>query len=400
MFGAENPPTQSVVHALAVVVMLAILGGVVMLQRFAKLEAETQGPGLVAVGADGDTLLAARDELFLVREGRPVERIALAALGLGGPVVALGWDGRSWFVGDDATGSLHRCDLEARRCADALQPGGERWLRRTAKVAFAPDRIYLTDTERHRLLAFDAAGQPLGASRTAPVALCFPNGLVAWDGGLLVADTNNHRIAWVDPTDGFASESYLNVSGSPDVTSPQCSDISTALGEGSDPALNLALDSAMARGARTIDGARPGRVFPTAVVPVGEPERATLWVIAAADGMKDGDVLVFRPDADEPIRVPLPDDSDPVGLAARGDQMLIADPTRMRVYAVDTAKSVASFDDWRPAGLPEALAEQRDARARHHLFALVSKALIGLGVLLALVVVYLEQLRKTAQGAA
>lgn len=400
MFDAEDPPTQSAVHTLAVVAMIAILGGVLALQRFAKLEAETQGPGLVAVGAEGETLLAARDELFLVREGQPVERIALAALGLGGPIVAIGWDGTAWFVGDDTTGSLHRCDLAARRCVDALQANGERWLRRTAKVAFAEDRIYLTDTERHRLLAFDASGKPLDASRTAPVALCFPNGIVAWDGGLLVADTNNHRIAWVDPMDGFASEAYLNVSGSPEVTQPQCSDVSAALGDRSDPALNVVLDSAGARGARTIDGARQGRIFPTAVVPVGEGDRASFWVIAAADGMKDGDVLVFRPDADEPIRVPLPDDSDPVGLALRGDRVLIADPTRMKVHAVDTTRSVASFDDWRPAGLPEMLEDLRDSRARHHLFAVASKALIGLGVLLALVVVFLEQLRKTAAGVA
>jgi len=396
MSDRENLPSQTVVHGLAALAMIAILGGVLALQRFAKLEAETQGPGLVAVGAAGETVLAARDTLFVVRDGQPIERIELATLGLRGPVMAIGWDGQSWFVVDDATGSLHRCDLAARSCVDALPPNPDRWLRRTAKVAFAPDRIYLSDTERHRLLAFDAAGKPVGTSRTAPVALCYPNGLIAWDEGLLVADSINHRIAWVDPNDGFASEAYLNVSGSAEVTSPQCLDLGR---DGGDAALNSMLDNALAQGARTIAGARQGRIFPTAVLPVGEGDRTSFWVISAAIGMKDGDVLVFRPETDDPIRVPLPDDSDPTGIALRGDLVLIADPTRMKVHAVDTTRSVASFDDWRPEGLPQMLEEQRDARARHHLLALGSKGLIGLGVLIALLVVFLEQKRKAAEAA-
>ncbi len=397
-------PTKQTIHGLAAVAMLGILGGIVVLQKFSKLEAETQGPSVIATNEAGDVLLGARHLLFLVPSGKPVERIELEALGLGGPVVGLGWDGKDWFVADDASGTLHRCDLAAKSCRPALAVSEERWLRRTAKLAFAPDRIFVTDTERHRLLAFGAGGDPVGSSRTAPIALCFPNGIRAYDGGLLVADTNNHRIAWVDPTADFASETYLHVAGSPEVTKAQCSDASLALGERGDPALNTLVDSAAGGLSFAIEGARPGRTWPTAVQPVTTTIGPNYWVIVADSGMRDGDVLVFSDGSDLPKVIGLPDDADPVELAQLGDKVLITDPTRMRVYAssIETAAHVDSplAADWDATGVSAVFNAQRSQRATYKALRFAATGGIGLGVLLALVVVVLERKREQAEKGA
>jgi len=395
-------PSHQTNNALAVVAMAGILGGVFALQKVSKLESETQGPSVIATNEAGDVLLGARHLLFLVPSGKPIERIELETLGLVAPVVGLGSAGKDWFVAADDSGTVHRCDLAARSCRPALAPSAERWLRRTAKLAFAPDRIFVTDTERHRLLAFDAAGKPLGASRTAPIALCFPNGVRAYDGGLLVADTNNHRIAWVDPATDFASETFLHVAGSPEVTKAQCSDASLALGERGDAALNTLVDAAGGAPSFAISGARPGRTWPTAVLPVMTRAGPNYWVIVADNGMRDGDVLVFSDESDLPKKVRLPADADPIELAQLGDKLLITDPTRMRVYA-SPIEMAAQVDeplsaDWDAAGVSATFNEQRSQRAVYRLGRFGATGGIGLGVLLALVVFVLERRRQMAEG--
>lgn len=392
---------RNLVFGIAGLAMVGIIGGVVTLQRFAKLEAETQGPSVIAVG-DGAVLLGARHELFLVPLGKPAERIALKDLGLEGPVVGVGWDGKDWFVGDDATGTLHRCDLAARRCTPALAPSAERWLRRTAKFAFAPDRIYVTDTERHRLLAFDGTGQPLAQTRTAPVALCFPNGIRAYDDGLLIADTNNHRIVWVDPAADFASETYVNAVASDEVTVAQCSTVSKELGERGNAFVNTVVDanSGGRSGARAYPVVRPGRVWPSAVEVVPTAAGDAVWVIVANDGMRDGDLLAFGAEDDVPRRMALPSDADPVELALLGELMLVTDPTNMKVHAVRAAGDGPTLSDWEPPGLREAFVAQRAQRAEYKLWRLGASGGIAFGVLLALVVVVLEKKREQVQATA
>src|SRR5262245_10710935 len=141
----RNAPTLT--KRLALAALLGVVGGVALAMHFSAAAAKVVGPTLIARNAAAETLLANGDTLFLVDANESKTLILpIEALGLRGPVMSVSSDGTDWYLGDDATGMLYRCDLRARKCAAALQThAGARIFRRAHRVAFAAERIFITD---------------------------------------------------------------------------------------------------------------------------------------------------------------------------------------------------------------------------------------------------------------
>jgi sugar lactone lactonase YvrE len=385
------PSTQR----LALLALLGMLGGVVLVNHFSAAAAGTVGPTLLARNAAGETLLANGSTLYLVDSGETrTLNFPATDLGLHGAVLSISSDGRDWYLGDDATGMLYRCDLRARRCAAALQPQPDaRIFRRAHHVAFAGSRIFITDSEAHRLLVFDRDGTPAGSTRTGPLELCFPNGIVAADDSLYVADTNNFRVARLAIASPAQSSALLRTHTGAPIERANCNAGSAALARRGSPVLNTVIDSSntVARDARA--PARPGRVWPASVLHASSGE---WWVVQMANRMRMGDVIRYGADGRPLARIELPPDADPIELIEAHGQVLITDAALTRVHRVSLQGQVSGA--WGPPDLRALLgtihAERRMQRSLQYL----SCALIGAGLLAALAVIVLELRRKRAQG--
>lgn len=380
-------------QVLALVAVLGVIAGVIGVGHFSRRVAETTGPHLMARNADGDVLFASFRTVYEVPHGGTVRAIAAEDLGLRGHVLSLSSDGSRWYLGDDTTGLIHRCDLASLHCEPAVSPPrGTRVFRRTHRVAFAADRIHVTDTTSHQIKVFDRDGNFLDATRTGPLALCFPNGIIERQGLLYVADTNNFRIARLDPADAHRSQTFLQVSVGAPVTRPNCSFDSERLGERGNALLNKSIDAATTRPRSALPPARHDRVWPSGVLNTSLDE---WWVVQQDSGMRDGDVVIYA--AGKPsLRVALPEGSDPVDLIELDGEVLIADPTLARVHRVSL--DGRRIGAWQPPGMA---AEMQRMQNRHWQAMLAKRASFGalaLGVIAGIVVVFLELRRKRAEG--
>lgn len=399
MAGKTHPSDWS--HAaplsklLALVALLGVIGGVILTMHFSAAAARVVGPTLIARNAAGEILLANRDTAFLVDAAEASTlRVPVEALGLRGPIQSVSTDGKDWYLGDDATGMLYRCDVRVRKCAEALHSqGGERIFRRAHRVAFAADRIFVTDSEAHRLLTFDRDGRATGATRTAPLELCFPNGIVAQGDQLYVADTNNFRIARVAVSAPEHSATVLQTHLGAPISRANCNPGSAGFVKRGNPALNLAIDSAntVTRVARP--PARPGRVWPASVLHASTGE---WWLVQMDNHMRMGDIIRYDADGQPRGRIELPPDADPIELIEGRDGVLVTDAGLTRVHRVTLAGKLSG--EWGPADL-QAMLRHIDAGRRYaRTLQYLSMAVIGAGLLAAILVVGLELRRQRAQG--
>jgi hypothetical protein len=378
----------------ALLALVCVIGGVVGVTTFSRRQAEATGPHLMARNAAGDVLLGAFTTLYLVPHDEGVQVLDVEALDLRGPVLSLSSDGDHWYLGDDATGLLHRCDLAARRCEPAVTTlHGERAFRRTHRVAFTADRIHIADTSRHQLVIFDREGNFIAATRTGPIALCFPNGIVERQGALYVADTNNFRIARIDPAAHYPSETFLHVAAGEPVTEPNCSFDSARFGERGNALMNKAADAKVTQPREARAPARPDRAWPASVL---NTSRDDWWVVQQTGALLDGDVVIYDTAGRPRRRIELPPDADPVDLIELDESVLIADPTLARVHRVSL--DGARVDAWEPPDFAAQMQRALDTRWLMGLGRHASRGAIGLGVILGLVVVWRELRRKRAEG--
>ena len=378
----------------ALIALVCVIGGVIGTDAFSRRAAEAAGPHLMARNAAGDVLLGAFGTLYLVPHDEAAQVLSVQALGLRGPVLSLSSDGDHWYLGDDATGLLHRCDLAARRCEPAVTPlRGERAFRRAHRVAVTTDRIYLTDTSRHQLVVFDRDGNFIAATRTWPVVLCFPNGIVERQGVLSGADTNISRIARIDRAARYGSETFLPAAAGDPATEPNCSFESARLGERGNALMNKAVDTQVTQPRIARAPARPDRVWPASVL---NTTRDDWWVVQQDNAMLDGDVLIYDAAGQPQRRIELPPQADPVDLIELDEAVLIADPTLARVHRVSL--DGAHVDAWEPPGLASRLQQQLKTRSMMQWGKHASRGAIGLGVIVGLVVVLRELRRKRAEG--
>ncbi|HET9863459.1 MAG TPA: hypothetical protein VFP37_08450 [Steroidobacteraceae bacterium] len=376
---------------LALLALLGVLSGIFLVNHFSARAARTRGPTMLARNDAGEILLANGRTLFLVDAGETrTLSLPVAQLGLRGPVLSVASDGKDWYLGDDATGMLHRCDLRARHCVAALRSQPEaRIFRRAHHVAFAGDRIFLTDSAAHRVFEYDRDGNELRSTRTSPLRLCFPNGIIALDDGLYVADTNNFRIARLDLANPEHATTVLRTHVGAPLERANCNSRSGALAKRGSPVLNTLLDSSNTVPREARPPARPDRVWPASLLRTSSGE---WWLIQMANRMRMGDVIRYDADGRPLGRVELPPEADPIELIEAHGAVLITDAGLTRVHRVTLDGHLSG--EWGPQDFRVLLgaigAERREQRALVY----VSYAVIGVGSLAALFVVVIELRRR------
>jgi hypothetical protein len=289
----RNAPAST--QRLALLALIGILGGLLLEIYFSGAVARAVAPMLMARNASGETLLANGSTIFLVDAGEAhTSSIAARDLGLRGPIMSVSSDGRDWYLGDDASGMLYRCDVRARHCSAALKvQAGDRVFRRAHRVAFGDKRIFITDSEAHRVLTFDADGSAIGATRTQPLALCFPNGIVAEKDALYVADTNNFRIARLALAAPDNSVTLLRTHVGAAIERANCNARSAGIAKRGTPVLNTLIDSANTVKREARPPARADRVWPASVLHATTGE---WWLVQMRNGMRDGVVIRYAAD--------------------------------------------------------------------------------------------------------
>lgn len=239
---------------------------------------------------------------------------------------------RSIFEAEAGSG-LARCNLQQLQCV----PFGTAPIdfRSTFHAYIEPQggTVWFSDTPRHTLRRFSSDGEQLASLETG---VRFPNQLLVDDGRLLVADTNNHRLAAFDVSGpGFAE----TVSG-----------------------MDVIPGEAASR----------GETWPTHFARVGEH----WWVNNMRSNMRNGGIYVFDDEWRFIERLPLPKDADPIAILPFDSGALISDWDNLRVYRLDAGGG--RLADFSSAGLEVVL---RDAREQRRFYALVSWLGIGLFVL-------------------
>ena len=179
--------------------------------------------------------------------------------------------------------------------------------------------IFISDSGHHRLIAIDLDGNVIDATEKNGSRFVFPNDLMFQSSSLIAADTNNSRVVAIDVTGGRFGRDLWQFD------------------------------------ART-DLAGSGRWWPMSIAQSGNGD---WWVINAGAGMRHGVVLIFEQSGKAIRSVQLPSapsilqlDSlspalaklweasilglvhDPLALAKVGDQILVTDPSLMRVVSI------------------------------------------------------------------
>lgn len=372
--------------AMALLVLLCLLVGIFLLQ-LAGHAYEVQGPTRIARHTDGSVLIGAYEKLFLLDAEQHLTKLIAKELGLVGPVNSITADNTDWLLGDDDSGLLYRCDALLRQCHPLFAGRSERMFSRAHSVVKLDDRLIISDSERHRLRVFDREGKELLVTRTEPVALCYPNDVILVDDQLYVTDTNNFRIAKVDPQT-FRSETFIQTSAGKPFKRANCADVSSKIADRGDAYANLILDASTTIGRLTRPIARHNRVLPASVL---HDSRTQWWVVQMKGKMELGDVIVYS-SAGEPLkRIALPEDSEPTNLLEAPEGILITDPRLARIYTVSL--DGALLGDWGSAELKKEWQSILTARARWELAYPIGLGAIALCVLLAIVVVVREVVR-------
>lgn len=212
----------------------------------------------------------------------------------------LGADGQAqaWFF-EDTTPRLVRCDLVAEkmrleRCAQVAAGGQLKVEAHSEAIHIAVDagrkRIFIADAKGHAVQVVSLDGRVLGKS--VPGDLFFPNRLRLAGDALMVADNDHRRLAWLDIRDdkpSFALRSSLAASGHP-----------------------------QALGGHT-------QVTDFAFLPGQDGRPSVLWMLAVAQGQKDGNVLVWGAGLKPIARAGLGTFTDPLAIDRLGDAAVVAD---------------------------------------------------------------------------
>jgi hypothetical protein len=285
----------------------------------AERMAETQGPSRMGVAADGSLWVNSHAGLHrLLPDGTRVAHVPLAALGLG-PVLS---DVRpladgSLLLAQAIPSSLQRCHPATRQCerlaadvrtAHALMVDVDEKRRRVVVSDNAGHRLLLVDLDTGRLL-----------DETPPELVLHPN-TIAFDGpdGVLVSDADRGRIARIH------------------------------LG-GDQFGLTVA--------SHRTPGLRPGRYW---TMDFARLSSGQWWVLVAAEGMKDADLVVHKGLGGGLHRIDLGGRSDPTKVVPFADGALVAEPTRVDLLRLRADGTVAGgFGD-------DAFRAELDATRRRH----------------------------------
>jgi len=183
-----------------IAVLVLVLASVAVMIGAAQLLTRISGAANLAADAQGHVWLTLNGELLRLTPAGEVEaHFDLEQLGIGTAVALAPLpDGRLW-VGSMSSERLYLLAADGQRLAETAPPPSAGPIFGTFHAAYEPaaDRLVVTDTQNHRLLAFSGGGQFVAAGGSE---LRFPNGIAADPrGGLLLADTNHHLLKRVQP---------------------------------------------------------------------------------------------------------------------------------------------------------------------------------------------------------
>lgn len=321
------------------------------------------GPSYAAVFNDGRVMIASGASLHdLDRGGTLLRRFKLSTVGLG-PIVtdlqAMG-DG-TVLVGDSKARAIMKCDFHAYRCSPLYGPAGTAGrLAPAFKMAIdeARGRIYVADTQHHRLLMLGLDGRVLAGSDTGGPKLSFPNELVLLDANrLAVADTGNGRIAVVDVSGaGFGATLLAEI-----------------------PASDV------------VDG------IPLEPIALRVARDGRLWIVLANNALETGAIAIHDGKGKREAILTMEDWApDPLSLAMLDDRVLVMDPTGVAIDVIDVSgdgeRDVGTFGDEAFEAALDATAEQRWLYGLIRDYASVVLVLL----LLAATVLYVVGRRRTA----
>lgn len=333
----QGTPRQNIA---AVFICLMVFAGVGLHLWANSASRNLQGPRYVAAGADGVVVALDRQLHQLSLNGTSRSVVSLDALGIEGTLVGLQLlsDG-SLLLGEREERRVLRCHLERRHC-EPLAPSDRFAIKGQFKFHLdeAGNRLYLTDTHRHRLLVQDLSQGALTELST-PNRLKYPNGITLdAHGRLLVADTNHHRIAVFEAASGESLEEKVMLK-------------------------------------------RDGRHWPTVVKAGAGGE---LWVLNADSGLGSADLMRVGTDGVW-SRMALPPGADPLSLAVVENRVLVADPTQVRLYGVDT--DTGAHTDFGDMAFQALLTERANGKQALERIGHIGLALLGGGIVLTLLLV-------------
>lgn len=389
MTGADLPATS---NPPLLIVGFALLLIAIGLMIYALLSSgKLLGPQVLAHGPQG-TVLAATDDALLrfSADGGTLTATPWSQLGLKNGVSGLRAlpDG-SILAGDFANGIISRCPVGGGPCAPlrAFTNGSFRF-RGAFSFDVIGDRLFASDTGRHRMIEFSLNGGQVDEYRGDPRRLCFPNAIrILDDDRLLVADTNNFRIlewpstkTWPEP----APTEHSTVERVPQQYGCSANDRE---GHG-----NAELDRA--RDYRIVGRAQPFSGLGHNSVWVAQFDRGAdgrWWVVFNGENVRRGDVGILDAQWSPQKVLTLPERADPWDVLAFGDGALIADPVAAKIYRFNG--SGLQVPDFGRDALDHYLAPARDRKKTTDLLRIAAPASIAL-IVLPLLPIGLHQRKK------
>lgn len=387
--------TVGAARVLAIATMLAIVLGVAGIVYAGGQLRHIHGPSHLAAGLNGNVYLVLDGKLYqLDSDGNVVVSAALDAMGLDIDVTDMVWHDGWIYLGQYATGQIHRCDPASFTCGDGLLAGGPDQLPyRTFKFTIGRqgETIYVADTARHRLAAYSMSGGLLYTSGDGPT-VCFPNDL-GWSnsGELLVADTNNHRVLALTPSGkSFRQVAWSLATVESKPTYSSCGNRSEEWGI-DDPFASLAADYQTSADMVSLAVADDSQVWPSEVM---EDRQGRLWVINSGNNMKHGVVLRFDSPQAEAFAVALPEDADPFSLAPISGGVLVTDTDKQRIWRVRDDLSYEAYGEGEIKAMLQRLASENDRWSFARAAAMTLAAVGGVMMLITLVVHYASRRRR------
>lgn len=341
------------INSASILIILLIPICIYLVNHFSSKAAEILGVGALAASGSHVVVDIGKGLYLLDGEGGVIVYKTYLELGIPASISKFQLDDQVLYVAEAKEGSLYQCDINTWQCS--VVDGFYRVARRAFGFSVQEDKIYIADTARHSFKVFDREGNLLAEDRGEPVPLCYPNQLIVADNRIYIADTNNYRIAEIIITDNYEVEAIeavklvkqndalwkriLESRALPSWCAP-ISDLS--LGKDGNAYFERAFDFGDDAIVESLDAARNKRVWPTSFA---LDKDNNWWVIAAGDGLRDGDVLIFdrtgqvkRANADE--------DFDPVAIAEFQGGMLVSDVAAIEIALFSpSGNRLGSFGD-------------------------------------------------------
>lgn len=397
MSPANKPKTPTWINLLALLTIVVMLGAIAGLQIFSARATSILGPTVIASDQRGDVVVVSHGTLFYVPRVGKVEQLDLTKLGVSDTLSDIRHVDGGWWLADPDASAIINCDLPKGDCVTIVGGGDQRLARRSFKFAVNESRIFVTDTARHRLLVFKRDGTPTTNTRGNSPELCFPNQLEFIDDSLYIADTNNHRIAVVQPDIDVNAIKTQRVFGQARQDNllrklfqrrsihGWCEDFGSELpGEGN-AELDRLVDYRPTQRPVALDGATPGRVWPTSFARTADGD---WWVVVGDNNLSYGDLLTVSANANIK-RLELPQGADPVSVRIVEDKVLVTDAALFRVHQFSLdGRAQGDFASARLSPLLQSAAmTKRDGLAYRHLATITIYVCAGL-VLLILVLLW------------